>query len=79
MGIPTGSNFQQDRRIKSMKTDVRNAILTVAFTCIFLIMIPTFSDRWPFIFGIACLCLFIPDYLNKGDGRWGLDSLFRCL
>lgn len=64
-----------------MRAYTKTGGLVLIFTCLFLIIFPAFLDRWPTIFGIACVFLFIPRHINmEGNGKkrglW--VSVFIC-
>jgi len=62
-----------------MNSNAKAGILALSFTCIFLMIFPAFLDRWPTIFGIACVFLFIPKYM-EGNGRgWNYRLLISVL
>lgn len=47
-----------------MKSYYKAGALTVLFTAIFLLLFPTAWNRWPTIFGLACVLLFAPAYAD---------------
>ena len=50
-----------------MKSTIKGGILVVLFSIIFLLIFPAFLDNWPTIFGIACVFLFIPLFVEGKD------------
>lgn len=51
----------------NMKTCYKAGILTILFTVTFLLLFSGLSDRWPTIFGLACVYFFAPQYFDRKD------------
>lgn len=62
-----------------MEKNIKDGSLVFIFTGIFLMIFPAFLDRWPTIFGIACVFLFIPRYIDRKEVRWERKLLISVL
>ena len=62
-----------------MKSNAKAMISVFIFTGMFLAIFPAFLDRWPTIFGIACVFLMIPQYLKENGHRWNVKLLISIV
>lgn len=53
-----------------MKMNIKGGILVLIFSGVFLMIFPAFLDRWPTVFGVACVFLFIPFSVGREEVRW---------
>jgi hypothetical protein len=61
-----------------MRKAYRAGIATGLFTVVFLLL-PGFRDVWPRIFGLACLGIFIPQFMACEEYQWRHRILVSAL